>query len=317
MKRVRPVVPFLLLLAFPLLEVSAHVMTRARVPRPADWRAAASFVRARLEARDLIAAAPDWADPLLRQVLGERIDLAMAGRSDTAGYERLWALTIRGARPPEAPSGPPAFERRFGRVTVQRWALGPSTVVYDLVAHLRAAAAVSVSERGQAQPCPLRRYPPARGGGLGVGVLPPIERFGCEGAHRQGLWVAPVVIEDLDLRPRYCVFQPPAAGPESIRVAFANVPLAERIAFYGGLYYEHERMREGAPVLARLLIDGREAGRMLHRDGDGWKRIEVKTEAARGEVAIEVSAPNRGRRSFCWAASVRKGDELARGKGAE
>jgi hypothetical protein len=266
-----------------------------------DWRAAASFVRGHLQPRDLISAAPDWTDPLLRQVLGDRIDLAMAGRSDSAGYERLWALSIRGARPREAPPGPPALERRFGRVTVQRWQLAPSPVLYSPIDHIENAE-VSMVERGRARACHLRRYPAPRGGGLGVGALPPEERFGCEGFR--GVWVAPVVIEDLDLQPRYCVLEPPS-GPEPVRVAFADVPLGDEIVLYGGLYYEHERMREGGPVLARVLVDGRELGHMLHRDGDGWKRLVVPTAGGRGEVAIEVSAPNPDRRSFCWSASVR------------
>ena len=71
------------------------------MPAGADWQAAASFVRAQWKARDLISVAPAWADPLLRRALGDRIDLAMAGRSDSAGYERLWAISIRGAQPPE------------------------------------------------------------------------------------------------------------------------------------------------------------------------------------------------------------------------
>jgi hypothetical protein len=301
-KRALSAVPFIVLLAFAAIEVSAHAITRARVPEMQDWRAAASFVRAHMQPRDLIAAAPDWADPLLRQVLGDRIDLAMAGRSDAGAYERLWVVSIRGARAREAPPGNAALEQRFGRVSVQRWALGPSDVLYDLVEHVHEAQ-VSVTEHGQPRPCRLRRHPAPRGGGLGVGALPPVERFACD-AGRAGSWVAPVVLEDLELRPRYCVLQPPA-GSEPVRVALADVPLGDRLVLYGGLYYEHERMREGGPVLARVLVDGRELGHMLHRDGDGWKRLVIQTAGGRGEVAIEISAPNPDRRSFCWSASVR------------
>jgi hypothetical protein len=58
-------------------------------------------------------------------------------------------------------------------------------------------------------------------------------------------------------------------------------------------------------VLARVLVDGEERGRMTHRDGDGWARIDVPTGVARGELAIEVSAVEPRLRSFCWAASAR------------
>ena len=80
--------------------------SRARAcPRCATGKQQPRYVKPRLRPRDLVSVAPDWADPLLREVLGTDIDLAMAGRSDTSFYERLWSLSIRGARPAEAPRG--------------------------------------------------------------------------------------------------------------------------------------------------------------------------------------------------------------------
>jgi hypothetical protein len=300
-KRVFAATPWIALLGFALFEVGAHALSRSHVASIAEYRAAASFVRAQLQPRDLIVAAPSWADPLVREVLGDRIDVAMAGRSDSAAYERLWALSIRGARPPEAPPIAPEIERRFGQVLVSRWALGSSPVRYDLVEHA-AQAEVSVVDRGQPRACRWRQFGPPRGGGLGNGFLPPVERFACE----RSLWVAPIVLEDVHLLPRRCVLQPPAAGGAT-RVVFRDVPLAQRIVFYAGLYYEHERMREGGPVLARVLVDGREVGRMQHKDGDGWSRLEIATTPGSAEVAIEVSARKADKRSFCWAATTRSG----------
>jgi hypothetical protein len=183
-------------------------------------------------------------------------------------------------------------------VHVARWDLDPSRVIYDFTRRVRQA---DVSLAGNA--CPFRRFGPPRGGGLGRGVLYPAERFVCD-PRRDWLWVAPVVMEDLALQPRHCVWQHPA-GSTPLRVTFADVPLGERVVFYGGLYYEHERMRQGGPVLARVLVDGEERGRMTHRDGDGWARIDVPTGVERGELAIEVSAVEPRLRSFCWAASAR------------
>jgi hypothetical protein len=300
-KRALLALPWLALLGFPVLEVSAHVLTRAHVPQPRDFADAARFVRTQLQPRDLITAAPAWTDPIVREVLGDRIDLAMAGRSDSAAYERLWALSIRGARPPEAGDRAPDATRTFGRVRVLRFPLGPSPVLYDFAEHVRGAQ-VTAFDRGQAHACNWRDYSPPRGGGLGFAVLPPVERFGCELRHAG--FVAPVVMEDLDNTPRRCVLQPPH-GSEPLRVSFSDVPIGRRIVVYGGVYYEHERMREGADVTLRVLIDGREAGRMLHRDGDGWKRIELATSAGRAEVAFETTASNPFNRTFCWAATTR------------
>lgn len=290
----------LLLVAFvalPAVEVALHVRARAAVPAEADWREAAAFVRSQLEPRDLITSAPRWTDPHLRAVLGDRIDAAMAGRSDTAAYARLWVLGIRGARAPEA-SGTPQLERRFGRVTVERFALAPPAVRDDLVQRVAAGAAeVAFGARA----CRYGEGPLPRGGGLGVGVLPPRERYQCDGA---GNWVAAVVLEDLAIRPRHCVYQPPGVGRPT-RVVLRDVPLSEQLVFYGGLYYEHERMRQGAPVVATVLANGRALGALTHRDGEGWVKRAWTTQPGRADVAIEVAGTSRKQRAFCWAASVR------------
>lgn len=292
--------PWLCLLGFALLEVSAHAITRRNVAEEADWQAAAAHVRQAMQPGDMLTAAPGWADPQLRRVLGDRMSLAMAGPSDTAGYKRLWGLSIRGARPVRAPAGKPQEDTSFGAVRVRRWDLPGPVVHFDLVSSLRRAS-VSMDER----PCRWGKHPPARGGGLGKGVLYPTERFQC-GRKRPWLFVATVVMEDLDLQPRHCVWQHPA-GNATIAVTYDDVPLAERIVFYGGLYYEHERMREGGPVHARVFVDGKLVGQMIHEDGDGWKRLEFLTAGGErlGQIRIEVSAANPRKRSFCWSATVR------------
>lgn len=301
---------FLALLVFALVEVGTHAATRARVPKPEDWRRAAEFVRQGIVPPELVTVAPAWADPLLRRVLGDQIDLAMAGRSDTAGYRGLWALVLRDAEVLEAPARPPELERRFGRITVKRWSLGKPSVRYDLVEHVHEAE-VHWQRRDGARECAWRRFPPARRAGLGVGVLYPTERFACD-AGESWLWVAPVVLEDLELRPRRCVWQHPAGGDDPIVVRYRDVPLGDRLVFYGGLYYEHERMREGGRVRARIRIDDRVAGTFTHDDGDGWKKLVVPTGASgdvHGDLAIEVTAERPDRRSFCWAATTRAGPD--------
>lgn len=301
MPRLFSSLPWVLLLAFPLLEVGAHAVTRMRVPSVADYRAAAAFVRGEFRARDLVVAAPGWTDPLVRQVLGDRIDQAMAGRSDVAGYERLWALSIRGARPPEAPRGEPELARSFGRVQVLRWALGESPVQFDFVAQSKQAQVRWVGPRGSG-PCELRRTPAARGGGLGVGVLAPEWRFWCGPGSA---WVGQVVMEDLDLQPRHCVYHPPAQS-KRVQVSYRDVPLGDELVLYAGLYYEHERMRKGGPIMVRVLAGERELGRMVHDDGDGWKKLVLDTAGGGlGDVTFEVSAPESPARHFCWAASTR------------
>ena len=295
------------LIIFALVEVSGHAVIRSRVPPLADWKAAAALVREQLKPRDAITVAPAWTDPVLRWFLGDRISPAMAGRSDLAAYDRLWALSIRDARPEEAPAYKPELVRRFGRVQVLRWKLPESTVVFDLVEQAPSAE-VTLVRRGVERPCPLQRLAPGPGGGLGLGVIAPAERAVCD-RGRSWLWVAPVVTEDLDLKPRRCVWQHPD-GAEPIRVAFHDVPLGRSMVFYGGLYYEHERMRQGGPVQVSILINNKRVAKMVHLDGEGWKRLSFSTRDAgqsqpKGDIAVEVSAEHPHRRGFCWAATVR------------
>lgn len=298
------------ILALALVELGGMQLVRQGVAPLDDWKRAAAFVRERQRAGDAVAAAPAWADPVLRWVLGDRISLAVAGRSDLDSYQRLWALSIRGKRPADAPDRPTDGTRRFGRVKVSRWDLGPSPVLYDLVRNIESAR-VSVVNGGREQACPYRRGAAGTDGGLGKGVIAPADRFLCD-PRRSWLYVAPVVLEDLDLSPRYCVWQHPR-GPEPVRVTYEDAPLGERMVLYGGLYYEHERMLKGAPVTAEVFVRGKRAGRMVHRDGEGWKRMVIPLRpkgaaADRGEIRIEVSTPRPRRRGFCWAATIRRGE---------
>jgi hypothetical protein len=301
-------------LLLPLLAVAELVslgVTMARVPPLDDWRAAADFVRSAEQPGDLVVSAPAWTDPLLRLVLGDRLTLAQAGRSDTDAFTRLWALSTRGEDPREAPAKAPAFTRLFGRVRVLRWDLGASPVQYDLVAHVREAEVTRV-EGDAALPCPWR-VGTAQAGGLGGGAATPAERFDCD-ARRPWLWVAATVQEDLELEARHCVYQHPQ-GREPIRTTFRDVPLGTRLVLYGGPYAEHERMGEHGPIDVVVKVAGRIAGRMTHRDLDGWKRMEVTTAAqpgTRGDVAIEVSAENPHLRTFCWAAQTQAGPRRPR-----
>jgi hypothetical protein len=306
-----------LVLAVPALELIAHTLIVTHVPADTDYEAAAEFVRSQLLPRDLITSAPAYIDPLVRLHLGDRISLAMAGRSDNAGFERMWVVSTRGAIPPDAPNGKPELERAFGHVRVQRYKLGKSPILMDFVQTLPSAD-VSIARNGAFQRCPRRTGGVPRGGGLGRPVLMPIaERFECD-AGRPWLFVGSIVMEDLSNTPRFCVWQHPQ-GNEPIRVRFEDVPLGDELVFYGGVYYEHERMREGGPIQVDVSIDGRRRGGMTHRDGQGWQRIVMPSgtpTAQRGEVQIDVRAQNTDKRSFCWAASTRRKPAAGSGESA-
>ncbi len=310
---------WLLLLLAAVTELLALPVRTSRVASEQDFRDAAAFMRADHRQGDAIAVAPDWADPWLRWALGDRISLADAGRSDLAGYQRLWTVTLRGEDVDATLRSQPDVDRLFGRVRVRRFALPTPRVTYDFAAHVREAE-VSRVVRGEHEACPWQTMPPPRGGGLGVGASFPTERFVCD-ARRPWLFVAPLVLEGLDLSPRYCLWQHPQ-GREPVVARCPNVPLQDVLRLEGGLYYEHERDRIRGPVHVKVRFHSgdpsqptvRDAGRMIHVDGDGWKLLEIDTRAQKGQrvgVSVEVSADNPHFRSFCWNATTRSAEAAA------
>lgn len=300
---------WLLFLGLSLAEVVALFVRIERVPSDADWQRASAFVREQLESSDAISVAPSWADPLLRLHLGDRITPKMAGRYDLAAFERLWVLSIRGARSSEAPARPPDVSRAFGRVTVSRYDFGPTAVVLDLADALPSAK-VEFDQDGSSMPCEWRERVggPSRGG-LGFGPVSPRQRFVCD-ERRTYLWVGTTIIEDMTMSPRRCIWQHPQ-GKAPVSVTFEGVHLGQKLVLYGGLFYLDERGEQGAPVTLRVLVDGHEAARMVHRDGEGMKRLEIATHpkglpiGVRGNLRFEVTAPDSGGRSFCWSGSIR------------
>lgn len=294
-------------LGIAVVEVLGHAVIQARVARRDDWAEALAFVREEHEAHDLVVAAPDWADPLLREAAGDLIDRPMAGRSDTAAYGRLWVVSIRGHRAPEQPEGEPELARAFGRVHVARWTLPAPSVLYDFVAHVGEARVVR-RENGVDLPCRTLTALGNTMGGLQAGPVEGAPRHLCD-AQRPWLWVGPTTTMDLELRGRHCV-STHAAGTEPIVITYDDVPLGETIVLHGGLWWERERWRNGSDVEVVVRLDGEEIGRMTHRDGDGWKRMEAAIPEGRrggsGAVAVEVSsAGDPNFRAFCWAGSSR------------
>lgn len=294
-----------LLLVWPIVETALHFYFRANVVTADDWRSAAAFVRSQWRDGDLVTAAPRWADPNMRAVIGEKLTPSAAGRSDTAAFARLWVMSIRGHVSPEAPSRAPDLVREIGPVTVSRFALPRPSVRLDLVDRLPSAR-VELVRDGRAQPCPWRRQGVAAGGGVDDGPITPAERFHCD-PLRSWLWVGVTIIEDLALLPRRCVWQHPS-GRDPIRTTFDDLELSSFVVLYGGIHYDQERDLGGGPVHVRVLVDGSPVGRMTHRDGDGWKRLVADTRRFRGgrrDLSVEVTAPDPRLRVFCWAASVR------------
>ncbi|MGE0790741.1 MAG: hypothetical protein AB7S26_34020 [Sandaracinaceae bacterium] len=303
---------WLALLALGVVELLGYFVIQSRVVTDDEWAAAAERVRAEWREGDIIAPAPGWTDPLVRRELGDLITLAAAGRDSTDGYDRLWTISARGFLPDEAPDRAPELDEEVGRLRVMRWSLDGPRVLYRFSEHLRAARA-SIRTHGEDRPCGWENSGRPRGGGLGAGPIVPAERFVCDPA-RSWLWIGVTMQDDLDIEPRYCIWNHPQ-GLEPIRLTFGSVALGDELVFAGDYYYEHERNLEHGPVEVSVSLGDTPIGQMTHRDGDGWKRMVLSThvpsrgDARAGNVTFEVRAGDPTLRTFCWSAYTREAAE--------
>jgi hypothetical protein len=78
-----------------VVETVTATVAPALAPKDADWAAAAAEVRAGFRPGDLIVAAPDWADPIMRLHLGDLVPVPVAGRMDDARFGRVCAGSAR------------------------------------------------------------------------------------------------------------------------------------------------------------------------------------------------------------------------------
>lgn len=140
--------PAVLLVVISLWEVVVIARAGHDTGSESDWQRAAAAVRARHKPGELITFAPRWIDPVGRLHLGDLIDLDMAGRMDADRYGVIWELSIRGARPPETRGLEPAWQQRFGDVTVRRFEREPVRVASDFVKLLSTARRTGGVGRG-------------------------------------------------------------------------------------------------------------------------------------------------------------------------
>ena len=58
-----------------------------------------------------------------------------------------------------------------------------------------------------------------------------------------------------------------------------------------------------------MLVNGQQQALLVHNDGEGMKRyrVDLQKQGAppRGDLRIEVTAPDGIRRSLCWSGSIR------------
>lgn len=262
-------------------------------PARRDIDAASDLVRAGFRAGDLIVVAPPWFAHARAALGSNMLPLRDQARPDEAVYERLWEVSIRGARASESPAVDPEFVRSFGAIKVRQYNLSPSAVIMtDFTEELDRAMVYAVDGS--------RRRPCRRNG----------SRWRCDRQHSDE-WVGTETISDLDHRPRRCIWAHPLAEGQKLRIEFHDVPRGERIEGHTATDYVVGRHCSVNPVDLSIEIDGEEVRTLRHHDCDSWRPFHFDVPSAEGagepaEIAFVISAPDPSQRHFCFQAQMRR-----------
>ncbi|MBL9026634.1 MAG: hypothetical protein JNL21_30830 [Myxococcales bacterium] len=305
-KRLRLAWAWLGLFALGLLELCGAVAFANRAPREEEWSKLAPLVESVHRPGDLVVVSPRWAEPHARRALGDdAFPLDVVARSGPETFDRAIEVSILGSHAAELDGFREVKSSRLGPFTVRELENPrPEHVVFDFVRELGPGRVVVPTDDGE--PCAWTTRAKLRSGGLGGHPTFPRARFECpEGLFFQ---VSATVIADEDFLPRRCIWaHPPESGKRVIR--YARVPLGDRIVGHLGMYWMIERERAGAPVALAVRVDGEEVGRVLHEDGEGWKRFEMplgaRAHRPEATVEFEVATSDFLHRHLCFQADSR------------
>ncbi len=143
---------------------------------------------------------------------------------------------------------------------------------------------------------------PSTASGLGSGPAIPGDRFACPG----GTFVGESVIFEPTYRPRRCLFSIPGGHNVVTRVVFNDVAFGSALHGHAGMQYESENLG-GADTVLTWRAGDQVLGRIVHRDGDGWKSFELGTAdlpGKRGDLEAEITTAGSGRQ-YCFEADTR------------
>lgn len=268
------------------LETAQALIAPYRAPRPEDWAALAGEVRAGFRPGDLVVVAPSWADPVLRQYLGDVITIPMAARMDDARYGRVWEISERGAHAPEA-RGTPTRSQRFGALELRLVERRPAQVTYDFLEHW-ADARVSRwdPDSGQVSACPWQA-----------------DRFACAAGgtvHRE--------LVEVDTRIRSALLAPPLSHAILV-IEWPVVALGRELVLRAGLHDVWARKLGRGTVQVDVWMDGQWVTGAVIGNRSGWAPIRIDTSARDGGtsvVRVQISARDPHLRHLAFAAEARR-----------
>lgn len=288
-----------------LVELGAHFWQTSHVVPDRDWQQARDIVRSAAKKEDLISFAPRWTDPIGREIFGDELaTLERVARADAERFPRAFEVSIRGGRDPELEGWRVAGEQRTGKVTV-RTLENPAWIptVDDLLSHVNPAGMQVLRRDSRGESACAWSPGSAQAGALGAGPAVPRDRFSCSSGA-----VGITVSADLDYHARRCLMAYPPGGTAALVITFRDVKFGDVLHGHHGLYVEAERQKDGAPVSLAFRSGERSLGKVVHRDGEGWKSFDLPTSELKGQtgdLVAEVTAPNGNRRMYCFEGITR------------
>jgi len=255
-------------------------------PTDADWVAAARVVREAWKPGDLIVAAPDFADPLLRQQLGDLLPQPVVGRMDAARFGRIWEISQRGARAEDCKGLTAAQETKRGALTVKRFDRKAAEVTYDFFAHWRDGQVFYRAPDGREVPCVLQAT--------------------LHQCFEGNVSLRPQLLE-IDTRPRAGLSTaPPAVGTTVLE--YRQVPMGTELAVGAGLHNVWLRKSGDGVVRLRVLLDGQEFAVLEAKSLSGFTLRKLDTRAFAGRTAtvrFEITTNNLAARHLGFVAEAR------------
>lgn len=301
----------ILLLALPLVslgELWAHRHFRRVAPGTDDWQRIEGDVAPLYRPADLVTIAPHWADPLLRQVLGDRMmPIDVLARADDDAIGRVIELSFGGARPQTFATWPEIERRQSGPFTI-RVLDNPhrETPRMRLIERIRPGSLrVFEGPSGDPKICSYTSIGRVTAGGLGGNPTFVAQRFACPSGEPH--LVAVTTIDDQDFAPRRCIWaHPSAAGPMTL--IFRDVWLGDKLVGHAGLPWLLSRDGAGTALHLDARFEGNSIGKVVVVDTDGWIRFEwptVKYRDKRGELELVISSEQAQNRRFCFTLESR------------
>jgi hypothetical protein len=289
-----------------LVELALHVRQTHAAPAPEDWKAAKAEVEKNVKPDDLVTFAPRWVDPIGRMTFGSELaNLEREAYPDVTRFPRAFEVSIRGEHAPDLAGWKEVGRTSFGAVTVTTLENPtPIHLVDDLLRHVaQPDLHVFVVEGGAEHECTLV-HGQALSGALGAGPATPGTRYQCAGGTNVGV----TVLADLDYVPRRCIFAPPPGANGFIRLRFDDLTMGKAIHGHHAISVEQERGLRGVPVTLAFRAGEQELGKLVHRDGDGWKPFELDTSELAGKkttLTVDVGAASGENRLYCFEADLR------------